>query len=261
MQTIYDVGVNDGADTAFYLSQGFRVVGIEANPLLAKDLKTRFSASIEDGSFTLLEIGIGREEGEFEFWVCDDHSDWSSFDREIASRNGARHHGVVVKTRRFRDVVAEHGRAFYCKIDIEGNDRTCIENLPPALAPHYLSIEMAHADGIVDLELLRGLSYTRFKIISQSSFAQPDRRLSALAFSLPPSARNKFLRIEKALRGVQRQDEWEFPYGSSGPFGERTPGRWKNFDEAAAMWRFLHDLDATSGTRGIGDWYDIHAAR
>ena len=28
-ELIYDVGVNDGADTAFYLSLGYRVMGIE----------------------------------------------------------------------------------------------------------------------------------------------------------------------------------------------------------------------------------------
>jgi hypothetical protein len=35
---IYDVGMNDGNDTAYYLSRGFRVVAIEANPVLVEQL-------------------------------------------------------------------------------------------------------------------------------------------------------------------------------------------------------------------------------
>jgi len=31
---IYDVGLHNGADTAYYLHRGFRVVTIDANPVL-----------------------------------------------------------------------------------------------------------------------------------------------------------------------------------------------------------------------------------
>ena len=33
---IYDVGMHNGSDTAYYLHKGFRVLAIEANPVLAK---------------------------------------------------------------------------------------------------------------------------------------------------------------------------------------------------------------------------------
>ena len=33
---IFDVGLHHGDDAAYYLSKGFRVVGIEANPQLAE---------------------------------------------------------------------------------------------------------------------------------------------------------------------------------------------------------------------------------
>ena len=33
---IYDVGMHNGADTAFYLAKGFRVVAVEANPELVQ---------------------------------------------------------------------------------------------------------------------------------------------------------------------------------------------------------------------------------
>jgi hypothetical protein len=33
---IYDFGMHDGADTDYYLRKGFRVVAVEADPLLAR---------------------------------------------------------------------------------------------------------------------------------------------------------------------------------------------------------------------------------
>ncbi len=29
---VFDIGVNNGEDTAYYLRRGFRVVGVDANP-------------------------------------------------------------------------------------------------------------------------------------------------------------------------------------------------------------------------------------
>ena len=100
---IYDVGVNDGADFAYYLSLGFRVLGIEANPALANRLKDRFSREIEEQRYILLNVGIAATEEQLDFWVSD-VSEWSSFNREIASRNNTPHRAVSVPTRRFASV-------------------------------------------------------------------------------------------------------------------------------------------------------------
>jgi hypothetical protein len=32
---VFDVGMNDGADTVHYLSRGFRVIAVEADPVLS----------------------------------------------------------------------------------------------------------------------------------------------------------------------------------------------------------------------------------
>jgi hypothetical protein len=42
---IYDVGMCDGADTAFYLAKGFRVIAIEANPTLVERNRVLFFAN------------------------------------------------------------------------------------------------------------------------------------------------------------------------------------------------------------------------
>jgi len=48
---IYDVGMNNGDDTAYYLRRGFRVVAIEANTCLAKCAAERFRTQIAQISF------------------------------------------------------------------------------------------------------------------------------------------------------------------------------------------------------------------
>jgi FkbM family methyltransferase len=165
---IYDVNVHEGSDSAYYLSLGYRVVGIEASPVMVDLLRKRFSREMATGQFVLLNIGLAATRGRMDFWICDDVSAWSSFNRTIASRKRVRHHSVTVDTQTFGAVLEEYGVPSYCKIDIEGNDRLCLEDLNPSDIPMFISIEMAHSDGAEDLELLYVLGYRKYKIISQS---------------------------------------------------------------------------------------------
>ena len=48
---IVDVGAHNGDDTAFYLHKGYRVIAIEANPVLAKSITVRFAAASTDGGY------------------------------------------------------------------------------------------------------------------------------------------------------------------------------------------------------------------
>lgn len=257
---IYDVGANNGDDTAFYLAQGYRVIAIEASPKMAAGLKTRFADEIDRGGVVLLNVGIADRQGQMQFWVCEDNPDWSSFHREIASRNNSRHHSEIVDVVPFRQVLAERGTPFYCKIDIEGNDRLCLAGLSDREHPKYISIEMSHHDGDRDLTLLRELGYDKFKIISQVTRTQPLHLLSMANFWLSGRAREFLMQSDRKWRGVSSKAGWHFPFGSSGPFGEDTPGRWNSYEATLRSWRRLHDLDARHKAGGLGDWYDIHAA-
>jgi FkbM family methyltransferase len=123
---IYDVGMNNGDDTAYYLRRGFRVVAIEANTCLAECAAERFRTQISSNQLRILNIGIAAVEGELPFWICETYSEWSSFDRKIASRDGCPHHEVMVPCRRFASVLEEFGVPYYLKVDIEGNDILCL---------------------------------------------------------------------------------------------------------------------------------------
>ena len=97
-QLVFDVGVNDGDDTAYYLNRGYKVVGIEADPLLVEQLSGRFAEPIARGDLLLLNLGVADEEGEAQFWVSE-RSIWSSFSRDMASRDGLSCHPITVPTK------------------------------------------------------------------------------------------------------------------------------------------------------------------
>jgi len=98
---VYDVGMNNGDDAAYYLSLGYRVVAVEANPVLVAQGLERFAKEVAAGALTILNIGISNQEGELPFWICDGVSEWSSFDKSIASRDGVACHEIVVTCCRF----------------------------------------------------------------------------------------------------------------------------------------------------------------
>lgn len=258
---IYDVGVNDGADSAYYLTQAERAIGIEADPVLCEKLRHRFAAEIADGRYILLNVGVAPEEREMTFWVCDDHSDWSSFDRDLAGRNGSRHHPVKVQARTFASIIAEYGHPDFAKIDIEGYDIHCIASLDPSNAPEYISVELAHREGGLLIEELERLGYRNFKIVNQRHMTPASAAAMRLGYMLPGRIQRRLAKMDQALRGAWSDGDWSFKFGSSGAFGEKAPGRWKPLGDAARFWRFIHDVDLPRNLDTRGDWFDIHAKR
>src|SRR5271165_2389470 len=181
---IYDVGMGNGDDTAYYLSRGFRVVAIEANPLMVAQISRRFEREIAAGALSILNLGIGEREGELPFWICDSCSDWSSFARSVASRDGAAHHEIQVPCRRFKSVLTESGIPYYLKLDIEGREICCLRDLTAFTdLPKYVSFEQSGCYREA-LPLLHKLGYTGFKLISQ---------LNYLAVEYPPTQEERSL--------------------------------------------------------------------
>src|SRR5215472_9220597 len=125
MALIYDIGLHNGGDTRQYLKEGCRVIAIDANPTMCAAAVAEFQRYIDSNQLTILNCGITEQAGMLEFWICDDVSEWSSFYREIASRNGSRHHNVQVDCIPIQDIIARFGVPDYMKIDIEGSDIGC----------------------------------------------------------------------------------------------------------------------------------------
>lgn len=276
---IFDVGMNNGDDTAHYLSKGFRVVAIEADPTLVEHARDRFKEPVRAGQLELVNIAIGPDEGTAPFWVCEGRSEWNSFDRGIASRNGLPHHSITVQCRRFRDLLEQYGTPFYLKIDIEGHDHYCVEDLDPGDLPQYISLEMIELESLFKL---RDLGYTRFKLITQNDHSH----LSVDVFGLRELVKRR-LRSHQGLYRVGRRfadvgraawssvprpnshssngtrhDSPQFPPGSSGPFGEDTDGSWQTLDDVAHTWVAFQLGNSRFGRPNLNNvWHDVHAAR
>jgi len=278
---IYDVGMHNGDDTAYYLHRGYRVVAVEANPVLAAEALARFAREVSTGALTILNIGISGRDGDSPFFICDEVSEWSSLDPAIASRNNVAHHEIVIQCHRFGSILRKFGTPYYLKLDIEGSEIHCLLDLEPPALPRYISFEMTPKSP-ESLTWVHELGYRQFKLISQHHF---------LPVEYPPSPEQmhyekelRFLKSRNLLSRVARrlvskawlrrladrtrtQNRWVFPQGSSGPFGEGLPGRWQSLDE------MLETLGCANAARCRNEpslfwreqeysfWADFHAKR
>lgn len=268
---IYDVGMHEGEDAAFYLERGFRVVGIEANPAIVARLREKFAREIDDGRLILVDRAVARQPGQVRFAVNRTMSVWGSLDPAFIERNsraGLVSDFITVEAMRFADILQRYGVPYYAKIDIEGMDMACIEDLQGiAQPPRYVSLESTVTSGhatfaraFTELAHLWALGYRHFKYVDQARL----ERLSGTVLD----------REGTSLRYAHVAE-------SSGPFGEETPGEWLTIAEAVTAMRRLILYQNTLGFGGrsagrlwarVGarlrrqltrrkshSWYDLHA--
>lgn len=270
---IYDVGMHNGDDTAYYLHRGYNVVAVEADPDLAAAGCERFGGAIQEGRLTILNVAIAEQRGEADFWICDQLRVWNSFDKNIASRNGLPCHQVKVRTVPLRDIFAEYGVPYYLKLDIEGHDHIAAADISPEDAPEFVSLEINSVD---DFYLLRSKGYRRFKCIQQGYFTpvvSPVLSVKSAAGMIVTRIKstdvaNRLRAIWRGLRPARAQapllGSWTFDPGSSGPFGDETPGEWMSFEKVLHAWlsqQLGHELGYQIQPPGFSVWYDLHACR
>jgi FkbM family methyltransferase len=277
---IFDVGMHDGADTAAYLSRGYAVLAIEADPSLASAGADRFEDAIRRGQLHILNVGIGEQEGASTFWICDDNSLWNSFDERVASRNGCRHHPITVAFRRFRDILEEFGIPEYLKVDIEGADWLCVRDLDRRRLPRFISVEsecagdgetLSEQQSLRMLDVLREAGYSRFKLVFQDDFTtavNPDRwRLARRIIDSAAYGRLEKLRLAPLVRRFSTRGRLErlnggvpLRCGSTGPWGRGLLGRWSTYEHARHTYLRLRDrFFADTNAKTYAFWYDWHA--
>lgn len=186
---IYDLGANDGADTAIYATAGHEVIACEANPKLADALALRFEREIREGQVTVIGRAISDKAWPRQFHVSqNDH--WSSLDPVWAGRDGRETETITVQGITLAELFDEYGCPSYLKIDVEGADRTVLEQLlADTRRPRWLSVEDCRF-GPTYLDILHAAGYTGFKLSDQSILSP----------------------------------------GTSGPFGDDLPGEWLSID-------------------------------
>jgi FkbM family methyltransferase len=259
---IIDVGGHNGDDTAFYLHRGYRVVTVEANPVLAERLRVRFAGR----PVCVENVCIGPSESKsVEFWVNRNNDTWSAFDRAIAAREGTEVYLVELPSTTLRTLLDRHGVPEYLKIDIEGMDQECLKSLDPRNLPKYISLELAHGGDIIGE--LRALGYTRFKIINQGTHTTSTPifqnqvgwrflRKTRIGRLLPNGLKHDFDTFHR-----DRKWNWTFNEGTSGPFGEDAFGPWLTESQAKQRHERNQNAFMRGGVPLDHCWYDVHATQ
>ncbi|HEX4872920.1 MAG TPA: FkbM family methyltransferase [Nevskiaceae bacterium] len=234
---VFDVGANNGDDSAFYLAKGFPVLAVEADPRLAEALRQRFAAELASGQFRLEACGLAAGEGAMPFYLNLDWSEWSSFVRQGKATQG-RHEVLTVPTLGLARLVERHGCPYYLKLDIEGFEKPVLSGLSGlARQPPYLSWELC-ADWRDCLATLQAAGYTGFQLVRQGEGHLP----------APP---------QPAREG--RYAPARFSNQMSGCFGRELTGAWQ--DAGTIMAAIEAELAARAVRKARGEkpgWHDVH---
>jgi FkbM family methyltransferase len=224
---VYDVGMNNGDDSHYYLAKGYSVIGIEADPELARSCRERFASEIACGKMNVLNIGVGLAEGHFKFYVNRRLNTLSTFShRELDSGEWDVEH---VEMKRLSSVIREFGDPLYIKIDVEHYDHLVLFDLyNNSIRPPYISAEAHCIDTYCALVMM---GYEEFALVQGESVP--------------------FRYGKHTIRRVDGSPApYEFRLHSSGPFGDDLDVSWVN--KMSLLKQLLN--------YGLG-WIDIHARR
>jgi FkbM family methyltransferase len=225
MKIAYDVGMNNGDDTHYFLSKGFKVIAIEANPDLCEIARRRFSDVISNGRCVILNCGISDEDGFLDFYI-DKHSHTTSTFVPQPNNDG-RYVVRQIPIRQGKSIVHEFGEPYLFKIDIEGLDFLVLRNVfNHGIFPPYLSAE-AHSLRV--LCLIISMGYDQFKLSEGSRIGTSITKCD-----------------------ISSLDGDRFPFcfnlNSSGPFGDDLDTPW--VDSETIVSNYL---------KKDSSWCDIHA--
>ena len=107
MSTIYDVGMNNGDDTEYYLAKGHKVISIEANPELCRLAEDRFTQEIAEDRCVILNVGVADKAGFLDFYLNTEDHVTSTF---VPQPN---HHGryrvIPTRVERLSNIIKKYG--------------------------------------------------------------------------------------------------------------------------------------------------------
>ncbi|NKB45052.1 MAG: FkbM family methyltransferase [Alphaproteobacteria bacterium] len=230
---VFDLGMNNGDDTEYYLRKGFGVVAVEANPILCEAAEKRFEQSINDGRLSIVNAAIWERVGETSFFINTDNDHWSSLDTGWAGRESSNYQEIKVKCVTLDELFNQYDVPHYLKIDVEGVDHIVLEQLQnPKVLPAYVSVEDCRF-GFRYMKTLAACGYKKFKLSDQSIVNQLTDSTTGQAF----------------------------PAGSSGPFGDDLPGEWLSYVEMVEL--YSTTVRDKSGNRLAPrtHWWDIHCTK
>jgi hypothetical protein len=186
---------------------------------------------------------------------------------------------VSVPTVVFSELLAEHGLPHYLKIDIEGNDRFCVEALRGSKVPQFISVEsectgdttvLSDEEAIAMLDLLREVGYQRFKLVKQGGWVPngPNGAANFYRQLVQSFAQGHLSKIGLSkIAGrfttqgkIAAESGFALRYGSSGPWGEDVRCDWMTYDQAKTLYLSKRHSYFSKSRALYSFWYDWHAA-
>jgi FkbM family methyltransferase len=228
---IFDLGMSEGNDTAFYLAKKFRVIGVEPDVAMFAQLSERFADDIAAQNLKIYNCAASEHAGEItEFFHHHQYQGISSLCNTRTEFAEGSYTAYKVLTIDWHSLTAKHGVPYYAKIDIERHEREFLRGMAGALIlPPYISVECFWFEAI---ERLQSLGYRAFQLIDQN----------------PPGG--------FALPAIQREGAaitWSAWDHTSGPFGRDLPeNNWLSFEDFKTLWQKIRPDQAAT-------WYDCHA--
>jgi FkbM family methyltransferase len=228
MKIIYDFGANNGDDIPYYLKKADRVVAVEANPALCREIEAGFSGAIREGKLRVENCVVAAEgaDSEVYFYLHKRRHVLGQFPEPDQNVIGD-YEKILLPSKSVMQIVEEHGAPYYIKIDIEHYEEVILRELfRNGVRPAFISAE---SHSIQVFALIAGMGeYTAFKLVDGATVAK--------------KYSNHAIHVGDGIEG------YSFPAHSAGPFGEDIAGEWMNAD----------DLFDVLAREGLG-WKDIHA--
>jgi FkbM family methyltransferase len=234
---IFDFGMHKGFDAEFYLTKGFRVVGLEAVPSLAQEAAIRLERY--SAALSVVNRALHDEPNiEVIFYTNPEKDDWGSLDLGIAEKLLYKAVPIVVPTVTLAEIFDKFGVPRYLKCDLEGGDLIFLRSLlKDTRRPKYISVELN--DG-TEIDSLLAAGYEVGQFVNQ--WLNP--------FVTPPNPSREGGHVDI-----------KFHAETSGLFGlELDPKRWRPLEKMLPYYRMWRELKNRESQLGVG-WIDLHVAK
>lgn len=223
---IYDFGSNNGDDLPYYLKKADLVIAVEADPVLATQIRDRFPAEIAAGALVVENCVLAQagSPATVPFYVHRQYHFLSQFPRP---KNAEEFDAIWMPSMTPVELVSMHGEPYYIKIDIEHYDAAILQELfINGIRPPFISAESHSID--VFAWLVAVGAYTSFNLVNEPTVDSDYR--------------------DHAIKTRSAIERYSFPRHSAGPFGDDIRGPWMTPD----------NFFTTLALKGLG-WKDIHA--
>lgn len=162
---VFDVGANVGDKAAAFAAGGARVICFEPLPDCADALRHRFA---DTPAVRVVQMAMGPEAGRQTLSICSDATTISTFSeawKQGRFKDYRWDRTVEVEVGTLDAAIAAHGRPDYCKIDVEGFERSVLAGLTQPVP--VVSFEFCR-EGLDEtracVEHLTGLGYRYFNV-------------------------------------------------------------------------------------------------